>query len=631
MQVPQSSTTAKKYRSPESPVSPIGTDAPVSFFAQLSAAADAAGANASASGQPAGAAEVPRTRAAKTADRQCLGGAGVRDSPANAASEATAAKAPEAGKPSRLRGRVPGARDAPDTEAVAETLLLGANVDPTREHARAAGSVSDRRVASRRSDDGPASNANAPEWIRPAWMTQERIQSVLDSQTQGADALDPVVVSVPVPTAISSSPISISTFLSPADGSAASAPATAERCAASASPQPQRGTGAAGLAHDASNLLAALMLYSELLSFPEVLPERYRHYADDLKLLAERSRTLIDRLVSFGGAVDGERPIDKGQVSLVDAVMHCEGLLSTLARGALQVTFGAQAALPVAVAPESLERILVNLVKNAAQATRTGGAVRIGVGLCRTEEGAPSAVGSVPSAESSLSLAPPRYRSAARNQGRGPGARATPRNEARRMMLTVDDSGCGMTEQQIARILNPAANPDYGADPAPLPASPQPGIGLRVVRELVLASGGKLGITSRIEVGTRIEIQWPVAEAETAERPLVPSSSLGANVPVAPQRKQEEGAAPSADDTVPGTVPTMEKIADPGVTLGDFAAGFAGGLSEPERRLLTKQTSRQGKQAASAHGTAERDGKHNDEFNAEFKGFNHDSKGAIAC
>jgi signal transduction histidine kinase len=162
------------------------------------------------------------------------------------------------------------------------------------------------------------------------------------------------------------------------------------------------------------------MLYSELLSFSEVLPECYRHYADDLKLLAERSRTLIDRLVSFGGAVDRERTLDKGPVSLVDALMQCEGLLSTLARGALQMTFGVQAALPVAIAPESLERILVNLVKNAARATSNGGAVRIGVGLCATGKAEDR---SSSSAGTPLSLAPPRYRSAARHraEGREPG------------------------------------------------------------------------------------------------------------------------------------------------------------------------------------------------------------------
>jgi len=496
---------------------------------------------------------------------------------------AIATKTPEFGKASRPRSRVAESADLPQRDAGPEP-------------AKRLASVTDRRVVSRRADDSPASNHPAREWIRPDWMTHERGQEV--QQVEGSP-------------------------LAPTDRTD---PGTRQASAARAG-HSERGTGGAGLAHDASNLLAALMLYSELLSFPEVLPQRYRHYADDLKLLAERSRTLIDRLVSFGGAVDRERTLDKGPVSLVDALMQCEGLLSTLARGALQMTFGAQAALPVAIAPESLERILVNLVKNAARATSNGGAVRIGVGLCASGEGK-AADRSSSSAGTPLSLAPPRYRSAARQQGRGPGARASTRSEARRMMLTVDDSGCGMTEQQVARILNPNPNPQPAAEPL---ASPQRhGIGLRVVRELVAASGGKLAITSCVGVGTRIEIEWPVAEAEMAERPegrsAVPSADAAPNLKTKP--KAEAASSPDSGAAMPGTIPRMEMVADP---AGGFAelAGFAGGLSEAEQRLLTQQGSHSGKRAASS-AAAERNGQFNGEFKGEFKGFNHDSKGAIA-
>ena len=191
------------------------------------------------------------------------------------------------------------------------------------------------------------------------------------------------------------------------------------------------------------------------------------------------------------------------------------------------------------------------------------------------------------------------------------------------MMLTVDDSGCGMTEQQVARILNP--NPKSVAEPF---ASPQRhGIGLRVVRELVAASGGKLAITSCVGVGTRIEIEWPVAEAEMAERPEVCHASASADAAPHLNASSKTKAASNSDSgaAVPGTVPHMEMVADP---AGGFAelAGFEAGLSEAEQRLLTQQSSYPGKRAASCSG-AERNGK----FKAEFKGFNHDSKGAIAC
>jgi hypothetical protein len=96
--------------------------------------------------------------------------------------------------------------------------------------------------------------------------------------------------------------------------------------------------------------------------------------------------------------------------------------------------------------------------------------------------------------------------------------------------------------------------------------------------------------------------------------------------------KAEAASSPDGGTAVPGTVPRMEMVADP---AGGFAelAGFAGGLSEAEQRLLTQQGSHSGKRAASS--AAERNGQFNGEFNGEFKGefkgFNHDSKGAIAC
>src|ERR1700734_3369448 len=51
----------------------------------------------------------------------------------------------------------------------------------------------------------------------------------------------------------------------------------------------------AGLAHDASNLLGALSLYSDLLGMPGVLHEEHRGYAAELRMLSDRSWAMIDR------------------------------------------------------------------------------------------------------------------------------------------------------------------------------------------------------------------------------------------------------------------------------------------------------------------------------------------------
>jgi hypothetical protein len=69
----------------------------------------------------------------------------------------------------------------------------------------------------------------------------------------------------------------------------------------------------------------------------------------------------------------------------------------------------------------------------------------------------------------------------------------------------------------------------------------------------------------------------------------------------------------------------MEMVADPASGFSELAS-FEGGLSEAEQRLLAQPSSHPGKRAVSS-GAAERNGK----FKEEFQGFNHDSKGAIAC
>jgi len=532
MQAPQSNPAVKKQRSPGS------------FFAELSAAATAAAEVVTAADAATPADTVSTADSGTTADRASPG-------------------TPQP-KPGRDReGSAAG--EAPESDA------------------GAGASVTDRRSTSRRADDVPASNPPDRAWIRPGWMTGGLDHSAserrLPEQVGARELARPEGPAQPPGR-------TLSTEAGPRVGQTAqrsqrsAMPVKSERSGRSESTVAEdepRGTGGAGLAHDAANLLAALMLYSELLSFPDVLPERYRHYADDLKLVAERSRTLIDRLVAFGGSVDGEQAIGTGQVSLVDVLMHCEGLLWTLTRGALQVTFGAQAALPVAIAPEPLERILVNLVKNATLATKNGGAVRIGVGLLKNARNPPVKAGEAPAPG---------------------GLKSGTQRGARIMVLTVDDSGCGMTEQEIARVLHTEAirNPE-----APEPGRRQ-GIGLRVVRELVLASGGKLGIESRVGVGTRIEIQWPVAEGESAEAP--------------------EPRATSSGVEVSGTVRRMEMVADPreptSLTCFSDTAELAVGLSAAERRLLSEQRSRPGKRAVSCG-------------SAEFNRFTNDSKGAIAC
>jgi hypothetical protein len=76
-----------------------------------------------------------------------------------------------------------------------------------------------------------------------------------------------------------------------------------------------------------------------------------------------------------------------------------------------------------------------------------------------------------------------------------------------------------MTAEQLERLLLCGRAPVRGSH----------GIGFRVVRELAIASGGDLRVMSAPGVGTRVQIEWPMAApswTEVAQGRLEPSRTF---------------------------------------------------------------------------------------------------------
>jgi signal transduction histidine kinase len=215
--------------------------------------------------------------------------------------------------------------------------------------------------------------------------------------------------------------------------------------------------------------MGALGLYCELLARPGVLREEHRHYAAELQMISGRSRALIDRLLSTGTTSRSATLAqdDAQEWVIVPAVIEqCRGLLDTIARRAVEVAYEAGAVLPVAMSREALERILVNLTKNAAEASAgETGAITLRVSCLR---GAPAA------------------------------------NRTDRVVLSVEDKGRGMSSAAVKVLMGD------GVD-----RTGPHGMGFRVVRELVGSSGGRLRLRSDdaegANRGTTVEVSWAVA------------------------------------------------------------------------------------------------------------------------
>lgn len=264
-----------------------------------------------------------------------------------------------------------------------------------------------------------------------------------------------------------------------------------------------------GLAHDAGNLLAALGLYSDLLSVPGVLRPEHQHYATELRLISNRSAELIRRLLAPSAPITAETlPLSEAAPLLPPQLFrrrnartsdllpntpnHGAMLLSLapvlerIAAGAAAVTVTCPTSLPALGFPsEIIERITVNLVRNAAEAIRLQQA------------------------------------SAACTPLSTPGQiRVTLAVIAHRLQLTVEDNGPGLTPPNVEAYLNPQ----------PLPLGAHHGLGHRIVHELTTASHGLLSIRVNPGHGTTFCLAWPIPALPPAEpfpsvAPLAPSTA----------------------------------------------------------------------------------------------------------
>lgn len=236
------------------------------------------------------------------------------------------------------------------------------------------------------------------------------------------------------------------------------------------------------LAHDARNLMTALGLYCDLLEEPGVLTASYRHYGGELRLVAEASQKLVQRMVgqahSHTAAPSPARLDEKlGRLhvsekieDLRDELMASRNLLAAISgQGIVVCVKAAGGAVAVNLDSEDLTRILVNLVKNAAEAMPATGRVEI-----RLTE-LPKQAGTVPSVE-----------------------------------LTVDDDGPGLGEEICERVFEAGVTSRGGSGARVQQEGTGRGIGLSIVRSIVESAGGRIEARRSELGGACFRMEFPV-------------------------------------------------------------------------------------------------------------------------
>jgi signal transduction histidine kinase len=293
------------------------------------------------------------------------------------------------------------------------------------------------------------------------------------------------------------------------------------------------GETVAEVAHDARNMVTALGLYCDLLEEPGVLAAPFSHYGNELRLVAAASRRLVEKLVTIdalqaspptfpysdlpgragllGDARSGDRPQrrlpglnqsdqDKParplcwdqmpaqpMESLAAELLATRNLLAAIAGPSIALTVDAEGgAQPVWLTGEDLTRVLVNLVKNAAEAMPGGGRIQLG-----------------------LSERP------AQQDSEPPSALRSHQETGRWLALIIEDNGPGMPSEALDEIFvsgytshGHSGGAKAGATSGS--AAAHCGLGLAITRSIVEGAGGRIHALNRPQAGARFEIELPV-------------------------------------------------------------------------------------------------------------------------
>jgi len=309
-----------------------------------------------------------------------------------------------------------------------------------------------------------------------------------------------------------------------------------------------RGESLSEVAHDARNMVTALGLYCDLLEEPGVLATAFTHYAHELRLVAAASRRLVEKLVTLDakafpdgnaqtllhgnpahgtarasaapanadtrswGNTAGAALAGSGRSPAANAAAPAErnrrwdllpalpignlaaelranrNLLAALAGPSIALTMDADGgAQAVRLTGEDLTRVLVNLVKNAAEAMPKGKSrnSRIHIGL---------------------------------------GERETAQGAAACLALAVEDNGPGIAEADLDRIFSSgytSRGKEAEADSETTSGRSWPqshrGLGLAIVRSIVEGAGGRITASNGKLGGARFTLELPVRNAANRE------------------------------------------------------------------------------------------------------------------
>ncbi len=228
---------------------------------------------------------------------------------------------------------------------------------------------------------------------------------------------------------------------------------------------------AGGIAHDFNNLLTSVIGGADLLRTDLVTQPENQQIALDILSAGARARELVSQILTFSR----QRPAERRVVDLGPALHESLRLLRTGIPATVEIRVDVPESLPPVLADTpQIQRILMNLGSNAAQAVASsGGRIVISADEFLADS---EFVRAHPSAR------PVKY-----------------------LRIAVQDNGHGMDEPTMKKIFDPFfTTKDVGKGT---------GLGLAVVHGIVQQHEGIIDVDSALGAGTTFRVYLPVSDA----------------------------------------------------------------------------------------------------------------------
>lgn len=219
------------------------------------------------------------------------------------------------------------------------------------------------------------------------------------------------------------------------------------------------------VSHELRTPLSSIIAYADILEgSPNEKTSEEKRYAKEIKESSAVLLDMVNNVIDTARFEAGKFEFVSEEVDMIDVVESVRATIeSTAVRKDITLTMSVESNTPIVVCDgQALRIVITNLLSNAIKFTDAGGSVNLQAGY---------------------------------------------RDKGELLIVTVEDTGCGIAEHERSRIFERFVQSENARDRSTVGS----GLGLALSKSLVNALGGKITVESEVGLGSQFSFEIPVS------------------------------------------------------------------------------------------------------------------------